>query len=374
MPVNIKLSSSVFFGCLFIFLFFFPSFCFAQVFINEFNSYGSSDWVEIYRTSSENLSLYFLEDETGNEKQLSWDNCNGKFCTVDWDNKLNNSGDIIKLFLVSNPSPVDQIAYGDKGNDSTAPQIGQSAGRSTDGARDWIIFSVSSKGSENGTGTPASPESSSFSPNPSPANPTPSPQTTYKINEVKDEAGNILNNVEIYIDEVYVHHYAPETITFCDGCQCDTYTNCGFGEHTIKLEKTGYQTWTEGKTISTGNNYEVNPVMSVLTSTSPSPVVSLKPSPVVKLTPSKAPSVNEATNSQERNLSGEILGAEESPEASQKPKELSENQTSSGLLSKLPFFLIPLGAILVLLANFKGIKPKLQAFLDLLKNKDKSVP
>lgn len=117
-----------------------------------------------------------------------------------------------------------------------------------------------------------------------------------------------------------------------------------------------------------------SPDTSVSPSSAPSPlpIVSLKPSPVVKLSPSPTPSSTE--NPQEENLTGEILGAEESPGASQKPKELSENQTSSGLLSKLPFFLIPLGAILVLLANFKGIKPKLQAFLELLKNKDKSTP
>lgn len=82
--------------------------------------------------------------------------------------------------------------------------------------------------------------------------PTPKPVATYKINEVKDKEGETLSNVKVYIDDVYLHHYTPEVITFCNDCQCDDYVSCGFGQHTIKLEKTGYDNWQENKIISSG--------------------------------------------------------------------------------------------------------------------------
>ena len=104
------------------------------------------------------------------------------------------------------------------------------------------------------------------------SSPTPasSLQATYKINEVKDKDKNILNSVKIYVDGGYTHHYAPETLSFCDGCKCDTEINCSLGQHTIKLEKSGYQDWLETKIINAGDSYEINPEMTPVEDLSPS--------------------------------------------------------------------------------------------------------
>jgi len=141
--------------------------------------------------------------------------------------------------------------------------------------------------------------------------PTPKPVATYKINEIKDEDGEILNSVKVYIDDVYLHHYAPEVISFCDGCWCDSYVSCGFGQHTIKLEKTGYDNWQESKTINSGETYEVNPVMifsgPASTSTpTPKPTVILTPTPTLKIIATSTPKSILKTASE----SGTILGEE----------------------------------------------------------------
>jgi hypothetical protein len=137
--------------------------------------------------------------------------------------------------------------------------------------------------------------------------PTPKPFATYKINEVKDEDGEILKNVKVYVDDVYLHHYAPEVLTFCDGCQCDSYTDCGFGQHTIKLEKTGYEDWVKTVNINPDTSDEVSPVMifSELTST-PTPTSSLTPTPKQAIVPSLTPKPTVKTASK----SGEVLGEE----------------------------------------------------------------
>ena len=56
------------------------------------------------------------------------------------------------------------------------------------------------------------------------ATPTPSPEpakATYQINEVKNEKGEVLSSVKIYVDDQYVHHYAPEVLEFGDDYYCD---------------------------------------------------------------------------------------------------------------------------------------------------------
>lgn len=108
------------------------------------------------------------------------------------------------------------------------------------------------------------------------------PSATYKINEVKNESGSVLSSVKIYVDDVYVHHYAPETLTFCEDCTCDTYVDCGFGDHTISLQKTGYQEWSESETINVGESYEVNPIMLVVMPT-------LTATPTLTPTPTSTP-------------------------------------------------------------------------------------
>jgi len=284
----------------------------AEVFINEFSSYGDSDWVEIYRTKEENLSLYKLEDAAGNTKELSLSDCNGDFCVVNWSNKLNNSGDVIKLILLP-ITVVDQITYGnEEGALIEAPQAGQSAGRVSDGENIWAIFSTPTKGSTNNAGvllptlTPT--PTQVFTPTLTPT-PIPILKATYKINEVKDKNGNVLSSVKIYVDGVYIHHYAPETLTFCDGCKCDTYVDCGFGSHIIELQRTGYQDWSEEINIKAGDGLEVSPVMEKEENNLPTSTSTSTPTLILtsKLTPTPTPKIipTEATKS------GEVLGEEE---------------------------------------------------------------
>jgi len=127
-------------------------------------------------------------------------------------------------------------------------------------------------------------------PTPTPA-PTPA-KAVYQINEVKNEKGEVLSSVKIYVDDQYLHHYAPEVLEFCDTCFCDDDKKvaCGFGEHVIRLEKNGYQDWEETKEIKAGDAYSVNPVMAFLLSPTPSPTVtpvsSLSPTGRISLNPS----------------------------------------------------------------------------------------
>lgn len=170
---NIKVISFLIFCFLFILI---PSKIFSQVVINEFSSAAGSssdpDWVEIYNSGSESidLSLYRLRDDTEtNKKDLEGTLNPGGFAVFEWSNKLNNSGDIIKLLLISSETNfIDQVAYGDLGNDIPAPTTGQSAGRYPDGSATWSIFSSSSKGITNNAQSPV------FTPTPTPTDePTP---------------------------------------------------------------------------------------------------------------------------------------------------------------------------------------------------------
>ncbi|MGD8744413.1 MAG: carbohydrate binding domain-containing protein, partial [Candidatus Woesebacteria bacterium] len=113
-----------------------------------------------------------------------------------------------------------------------------------------------------------------------------SSSAVYQINDAKDEGGNALSSVKIYIDGVYVHHYAPETIEFCEGCDCDGYVTCGYGEHTIRLEKSGYENWSRTKTFNAGDSYSDDPVLLAISSDPQStPTLKLTESPENTSTP-----------------------------------------------------------------------------------------
>ncbi len=129
----------------------------AALFINEFASDTAGttvdpDWVEIYNSGpdSVDLGLYRLRDNTTNIKDLSGTIIAGGFATVDWINRLDKTGDVIRLLLIADETtPVDRVGYGNAGTDVTAPGSGQSAGRSVDGAGQWVIFQTPTKGSPN---------------------------------------------------------------------------------------------------------------------------------------------------------------------------------------------------------------------------------
>lgn len=168
----------------------------ASLFINEFSSDTSGtisdpDWVEIYNSGPEvvDLSLYRLRDDTTTNKlDLSGSLASGAFIAFDWFNKLNKTGDRIRLLLITDESNlINQVAYGDIGNDVISPQKGQSAGRKTDGENTWAIFSSATKGTSNNgsvilTNTPTPSPTETIVPTPAPTkSTTPVKTSTPKI-------------------------------------------------------------------------------------------------------------------------------------------------------------------------------------------------
>ena len=184
---------SIYASILFVLLLVFicPSEILAQIVINEFSSAAGTstdpdwpDWVEIYYNDID-VTLYQLIDSTGNIKKFSDADCTDNFCTVDWSNRLNNYGDIIKLVLISLPdSPVDIVTYGESG-DICAPGDGQTIGKYPDGTKNIVKFSSHTKGLANtssqdpcSTPTPAPTKGPTSNPtsNPTPtSSPTPEP-------------------------------------------------------------------------------------------------------------------------------------------------------------------------------------------------------
>ena len=84
---------------------------------------------------------------------------------------------------------------------------------------------------------------------------------TWNIRNAKDEAHAEVSSAKIYVDGVYVHHYAPEELTFKEGGSCDGYVDCGFGEHTVSVKKEGYADWSKTRNIVAGSNVEDFPIM-----------------------------------------------------------------------------------------------------------------
>jgi hypothetical protein len=129
-----------------------------------------------------------------------------------------------------------------------------------------------------------------------PAAPTfaPESKSTYVINNARDNSGNNLSSVKIYIDGNYTGNYAPETYTFCDGCKCGTNkVNCSFGEHSFKLERSGYEDWNDVETINSGGSYSRDPVLNKIETSSetatPTPAPTALPTPTPTPKPTKSP-------------------------------------------------------------------------------------
>lgn len=143
----------------------------AALFINEFSSDSDPDWIEIYNSGDEavDLSLYKIRDDSATNKlDLSETIGPKSFKAFDWSNKLNKPGDLIKLLLISNEENIiDEIGYGDKGS-VPVPGSGQSSGRKTDGADEWVIFSSSSKELTNNTSVIIPSPTLTLTPTPSP--------------------------------------------------------------------------------------------------------------------------------------------------------------------------------------------------------------
>jgi hypothetical protein len=215
--------------------------------------------------------------------------------------------------------------------------------------------------------TVSAPTSTPKPPTPtSTTSPTPLPTASFKINEVKNESGEALSTVKIYVDGKYTHHYAPETLKFCDGCYCynggEEKVSCGFGQHTFRLEKTGYNNWEKTETINAGGSYEVSPVMTVIsaapTSTpnptatpTPTRIPTSAPTPTAKpLTPSPTTKLSPTSSSTPAVLGKEATGAGlyllgEATAAATPTLTLEQNGEKRNLF---PLVFIGLGGILIL--------------------------
>lgn len=157
----------------------FPSAVFATPVINEFSSSTSDDWIEIYNPDAFpiDLSIYRIRDSTENNNlDLSGSLAPLSLIAFEWSNKLNNGGDIIKLVQISDNSTVDLVTYGNQGG-LIAPDINQSAGRISDGAGNWTVFTTASKNSTNNSSLVFVPPTPIPSKTPTPTKTPPTPKT-----------------------------------------------------------------------------------------------------------------------------------------------------------------------------------------------------
>lgn len=151
--------------------------------INEFSSGTTSDWVELYNTStvSASLSNLRIRDSAANKKDLSGELEPGSFLLISFSNWLNNNGDIVRLMRIgdSEEETIEEIPYGDSGG-LCAPGENGSIGKRQDGGSAIVRFAHPSKGESNNqaeedpcpTATPVS--SNTPQPTPKPTD-TPSP-------------------------------------------------------------------------------------------------------------------------------------------------------------------------------------------------------
>jgi len=293
---------------LFLFLLYFcflPAIYGFQIKINEVSPVSNPEWIELYNNSDESVDIsnWKLVDEANHIKIISNTtiSAHGYFVYSTPSGWLNNSDhETITLKNFSNEI-IDSIIYGN-GGIIGIPNENKSIGRYPDGSTNWVDLSWS-QGNSNimiAITSTASP-TISLAPTQTPTitqTPTTSqlPKSIYKINTVKDSDGASISNIKIYVDGSYTHHYAPESIIFCNDCHCDDNNeiSCGFGSHTISLIKEGYVEWKEQKTFNSGDMLETNPIISKIAEAvlSPSNSSSTPNSPTPTPTSSSTPTVS----------------------------------------------------------------------------------
>lgn len=262
-----------------------------QVTINEFVPNSTTEWVEFFNSSAsaEYLKSYFLDDDTdftndsgsGTKKSLNTLNIgNSTYPVFETSGFLNNTGDYVVIFS-EDGSIVDQYQY------TSDPGSGVSIGRIPDGSGAFVTLSSTTKGIANIASTTTPTETPTLT-----TTPSPSPTTTksvYKINKPRDNNNQTLSSVKIYVDGIYSHHEDDELLEFCDTCFCDNSKSipCGYGQHTIRLEKTGYQEWIDQRNIVSNGNYDVSPILISIATPTPTPTPTSTPtsSPTNATTP-----------------------------------------------------------------------------------------
>lgn len=127
------------------------------VVINEFSANpgaGDTDWVELYNSGAEAVSLdgwYLRDTAASNLKTFGSDDVipSGGFFVAQVGSRLGNLNDTIELYSPSGLT--DSIVYPDQ---VIAPGLGTSAGRMSDGAAEWQVFAMPSKGVSNFVAAP----------------------------------------------------------------------------------------------------------------------------------------------------------------------------------------------------------------------------
>lgn len=315
MNTAMKIVVFLFLWCFLCFESLFPKELVAAVVINEFLVKPSPQWIELYNNSETevDISSWVIDDNGGSSSTYVIGDgilLSGLSCISFESSKFywnTSSGDSVRL--LSGEVLIDEYSY------SSAPSDNVTMGRSTDGTGEILVLASSSRDKFNSTGESCI--KSSSNPTPSPTSSSVSQKSTYAINDVKDENGNTLSQVKIYVDSQYTGNYTDETYTFCDSCKCGSNSiPCGFGSHTFKTEKDGYSDWSETKNIIAGETYEVSPVMnkensSTIAPTStptktPTPTPTKTPTPKPSTTPTSTPSISP----EESPLKVQVLGAE----------------------------------------------------------------
>ncbi|MBN1263491.1 MAG: PEGA domain-containing protein [Candidatus Pacebacteria bacterium] len=374
---NDKRFCLIFFWLIFLFSSF-PQIVSGQLVMSEFSPLSSeADWVEIYNSGEEpvNLGEYFLIDAAGNQNNFpACDLCSRGFFSLDWNNRLNNSGD--RIILKKGELEIDCVAYNSgpfcRDREIDLPDLNEEfpyGARNFDDSGEWVRSDRADKAGNSDCQLLPSPNPSPLptttaAPTPTIAPvatlplPTPSPvpvTATGKINEVKNEAGVIVNQVEIYLDGAYINHWAPEVLTFGENRYCNDAGTvaCSLGSHLISLEKSGYETWQTTVEVEAGDYFELDPVLADLeptplpsptvfpsaTPTPPiTPIVFSSPAPAVELT---GPAASEASKSS-LNFFPEEASSGQSDQ-SEKGSVLGESAST-----KRPFFILA-GSGLVLI-------------------------
>ncbi|MDP3888846.1 MAG: lamin tail domain-containing protein [bacterium] len=158
----------------------YPKSAFANIYINEFSSNSSQEWVELYNDSSSSVDLsgWSLKDDSNPGKNLSGTITGNGYFIYESTNWLNNSGgDSITLFDNASPSAqIDQIIFGKSGSVVGTPDSDKSAGRTPNGSSLWENNLTPSKNAANPQPAPTStptPAESTPTPTPTPVDPTP---------------------------------------------------------------------------------------------------------------------------------------------------------------------------------------------------------
>lgn len=258
----------------------------AQVLINEVSPVSTPEWVEIYNSGSNSTPLKEYSINFGSDSQ------NLIFCeneniganeykiielTSSW---LANTGDV--LSLKNGDDEIDKIGYGSGYSLPKPDSVLKYITRSPDGSSSWILSSQSSR-----QGNIISFNCPTPTPTPLPTSlPTPLPtsppeqgvfKSSYQINDSKDDKGNVLNSVQIFVDGNYIHHEDKEIIYFFNGHECYADVDCGLGTHTISMRKSGYESWEDTQNFTAGSNFNVNPVLTRLSTSSPTPSPTISP-------------------------------------------------------------------------------------------------